>query len=1307
MGLLKPNSKQSDEFFHSGEIYGVTAVRVDTLAQKSNEFTCTDQSEANYLEVSSTCSSEKEEEGEEEERQEEEGSISDWSEEDLSLHFSPSVILPSDDEDSDPESSYECVDITMETQMKGHEGEGIKMVPKRQIQLKKKKDTDNFIDQKKTEKEQVIPKDEPEEGGARRKVSANELLSSTIHHRPEQLLRQHSMPASLHTHPITSSIVNGYRVYKGLIAGASQGFHVEGNSRQRLQKSISLDESKTKMASCIIKSVLSKKMQVEQKNSETSNLQKTPVVLPSLRQPADKQMLRDGGGGKTSGGVFKAPVHVVRDIRSLVKNTCSLSFSTAPTTAPENNNKQKSVTDQEESPPPTYQQAVVVKGHDETKRNFPASGYGSSCSRHVTKVAAFLSQLQDSNQSERFSHPITQQRRGSEPVISKSKEGDVNAGTSLPPSVFIQTHPRPPSTCLQSQGTQPRLFAPEQTSNLGVSLQSAPGFCQQILHPCFNNATALPGFPPTLQPHLGKVSYVHSPLTYFQTQLQPPQPAPTLHVLRSSEENQCRSSRCTSKQTDPFIKNCPPLRTIGDQESNGNTVTPATKEQHEQLRLQQQQFLCSVQGFLPAQVGGDFLIDITSSAGTPGALLSGHSPCHMMLDPESGHCFYVNTPPQRKMLLDPETGQYVQVFLPAAKSSPNMSVFPVRCANPAPVLINHATSTLNPAPTILSVMQFQPTIAMSSLRRLGNMAQFQVAPPEKFTFKTEDWPKWIKRFDRFRIASGLETQVDENQVNALIYTMGEEAEDILVSLHLSPEDASEYATVKEKLDAHFVARRNVIFERAKFNQRQQETGESAFDCFITALHCLAEHCEYRDLHDEMVRDRLVVGLRDKRLSEQLQMDPELTLEKAVIRVKQSEQVKKQQEMLKTNFKSDITNTQLDNVHAQQRGGTRPKQAKTQPRQTYKKAQDRQCKRCGCGDTGGHTLQQCPAREATCNHCRKKGHYARVCRTKKLHEVNVASATENVDDYEVAFLGSLITDSGSSPWLTEIKMDNHETVFKIDTGADVSAVPETLYGQGQFSRLERAKIILKGPGRTTLKVKGKFTATLRRGNRMLKEDIYVVRGLCIPLLSRPAATALQLVARLDNISLDSTEIVKQEFPKLFSGLGKMEGEYNIVLKPGAQPFSLSMSRRISLPLLPKIKEELNRMEQQGVISKVDEPTEWCAPMVVVPKSTGRGVRIFSDLTELNKSVLRERHPLPSVENTLGQLAGAKVFSKLDANAGFWHIPLSKESSLLTTFITPLGRYCYNRLCLGISSAPEHFQKRVCSRFWMVWMECCVR
>ncbi|CAC5397526.1 unnamed protein product [Mytilus coruscus] len=96
-----------------------------------------------------------------------------------------------------------------------------------------------------------------------------------------------------------------------------------------------------------------------------------------------------------------------------------------------------------------------------------------------------------------------------------------------------------------------------------------------------------------------------------------------------------------------------------------------------------------------------------------------------------------------------------------------------------------------------------------------------------------------------------------------------------------------------------------------------------------------------------------------------------------------------------------------------------------------------------------------------------------------------------------------------------------------------------------------------------------------------------------------------------------------------------------------------------------------MEKLGVISKVDEPTEWCAGMVVVPKSNG-DVRICIDFTKLNESVKRENYPLPAVEESLAKLANARMFTKLDANSSFWQTNLAEESRPLTTFNTPFAQ-----------------------------------
>jgi len=104
----------------------------------------------------------------------------------------------------------------------------------------------------------------------------------------------------------------------------------------------------------------------------------------------------------------------------------------------------------------------------------------------------------------------------------------------------------------------------------------------------------------------------------------------------------------------------------------------------------------------------------------------------------------------------------------------------------------------------------------SELQRIPKtveMASYQIAPPEKFNFsQPEQCPKWSRRFERFRQASGLTAKDQESQVNMLVYAMGDEAGDILWSMGLSDEDKKNDNTVKIKFEVHFIKRRNPIFE---------------------------------------------------------------------------------------------------------------------------------------------------------------------------------------------------------------------------------------------------------------------------------------------------------------------------------------------------------------------------------------------------------------------------------------------------------------------------------------------------------------
>ena len=134
------------------------------------------------------------------------------------------------------------------------------------------------------------------------------------------------------------------------------------------------------------------------------------------------------------------------------------------------------------------------------------------------------------------------------------------------------------------------------------------------------------------------------------------------------------------------------------------------------------------------------------------------------------------------------------------------------------------------------------------------------------------------------------------------------------------------------------------------------------------------------------------------------------------------------------------------------------------------------------------------------------------------------------------------------------------------------------------------------------------------------------------------------------------------------------------------------RRLPIGIKDKVAAELRRLEALDVIAPITEPTPWVSALLVVTKANG-GIRLCIDPTPLNRALKRPTYYMSTVDDVLPKLAGVKVFSSADMKDGFWHLVLDDESSRLTTFETPFGRYRWKRLCFGLSVSPEIFASRV--------------
>ncbi|UYV72673.1 hypothetical protein LAZ67_10000267 [Cordylochernes scorpioides] len=321
-------------------------------------------------------------------------------------------------------------------------------------------------------------------------------------------------------------------------------------------------------------------------------------------------------------------------------------------------------------------------------------------------------------------------------------------------------------------------------------------------------------------------------------------------------------------------------------------------------------------------------------------------------------------------------------------------------------------------------------------------------------------PKWRKRFERYLVVSGMKKKEEADKIDLFMYLMGDRADDIFRTFKFEKEEeATKIDSVLKAFDSHFCVRKNIIYERAKFNSRIQEDREPV-DEFIISLYKLADSCEFEGLHEQLIRDRIVVGVRDKALSERMQLDSELTLEKAVKMVRQQEAVRQQQVDLQRPSTSQKINQVKFNSKKQS-----PKQQQQPSRKKEKSAKTRsRCPKCG-GFTHREG-QACRAEGQRCNLCSKTGHFANCCPDKQAKTAEVKAVSELDEEKLVSAVedsSNLDDDEGECRrrWTAEIQVNGKKVKFKLDSQADVTCVPLCLFKKimGQ-QRLVKSDINLR-------------------------------------------------------------------------------------------------------------------------------------------------------------------------------------------------------------------------------------------------------
>lgn len=581
------------------------------------------------------------------------------------------------------------------------------------------------------------------------------------------------------------------------------------------------------------------------------------------------------------------------------------------------------------------------------------------------------------------------------------------------------------------------------------------------------------------------------------------------------------------------------------------------------------------------------------------------------------------------------------------------------------------------------------------------------------------------------------------QVDEILLRAGETGIKKFNSWGLSDDHKKDPAKVWEKFNDYGKSNQNFRVARLALrninqikikNPLTEELEPESIDEYMSRLRLQAAQCDF----DTVVPDDRVNSELDERLIEQLiagtlysdvqkdllAEDKALTLDKAV-------------QMAKNQEASDLHMKQLKTTQGDR--GQQPGASVAAVKKSHKSQKSRSCQKCG-GSHSPKPKDKCPAYGSKCYICGMLHHWSNVCKRKQGNSTGKGDAPhhhatqrpqrphqsshyqqggtrrkvhavdhdeEYPEDFEELDFHAVDRSDKRSEVVAKVKIkvpgrEQHPASLsvKVDTGAEGNIIPLRIFNQmcpkPAPGLLEESSVILTAYNGTNIPQVGVLSLNCSYEGEWSRERFFVADTSGPAILGLPSCRNLKMLTLHCAIAeaqpkINTTKDLVDVYPEQFDRIGHFPGKYHIVLDPTVPPV-IHAPRKCPIHLKDEVKKEIEKMLEDKIIRKVDEPTDWVSSLAYSRRGNGL-LRICLDPKDLNKAIKRCHHRTPTLEEITHKLFGARYYSKLDAKNGFWSVELDEESQLLTCFNSPFGRFCFQRMPFGLVMSQDVFQQRM--------------